>query len=367
MSRNTLAFGANSKRVSTSGNDREVKMKRQLTRTAMGLAFVSMLFLAGCTTPSAPTATTEQPQAAATTEESTTCGGSYEYVTMLSSIDYFTDAKNGLAAAERDFGVETNFSGPTDNDMNGLIQAIDQAIARQPDGLILLGWSTALFPSIEKAQSQGIPVALVNTDFPESGRAVFIGANNTAWGFTMGTVIKEAVGSDSKILVVRDPGLSNVTERFEGLKAAIASEPGLEIVADVNDQSDTAKATQAVTTALLANPDVNTVVALTGVAGPAAVTAIREAGLTGKVQVFAVNRDQAILQGVQDGDIYAAFAEHPQVEAYQAIALLQQQACGSLDISNNDDEAGITSLPNGVDSGVTSITQENAAQFLREQ
>ena len=45
------------------------------------------------------------------------CGGTYEYVTMLSSIDYFTDAKNGLKAAEKDFGVKTKFSGPTENDI----------------------------------------------------------------------------------------------------------------------------------------------------------------------------------------------------------------------------------------------------------
>ena len=63
------------------------------------------------------------------------CGGTYEYVTMLSSIDYFTDAKNGLKAAEKDFGVKTKFSGPTENDINGLLQSIDQAIARKPAGL----------------------------------------------------------------------------------------------------------------------------------------------------------------------------------------------------------------------------------------
>ena len=61
------------------------------------------------------------------------CGGTYEYVTMLSSIDYFTDAKNGLKAAEKDFGVKTKFSGPTENDINGLLQSIDQAIARTPE------------------------------------------------------------------------------------------------------------------------------------------------------------------------------------------------------------------------------------------
>ena len=294
------------------------------------------------------------------------CGGTYEYVTMLSSIDYFTDAKNGLKAAEKDFGVKTKFSGPTENDINGLLQSIDQAIARKPAGLILLGWGTALIPSIKKAQKAGIPVALVNTDFPESGRTSFVGANNTAWGYTMGLTIKNAVGATSNIMVVRDPGLSNVAERFAGLKSAISTVPGLKIVADVNDGSDTAKATQAVTAALLANPQVNTVVALTGVGGPAAVTAIREAGLTGKVKVFAVNRDAAILKGVQDGSITAAFAEHPQVEAYQSISLLQQKKCGSLQISNNDKTAKISSLPNGVDAGVTAITKANASQFIRK-
>jgi ribose transport system substrate-binding protein len=178
--------------------------------------------------------------------------------------------------------------------------------------------------------------------------------------------IKNAVGATSNIMVVRDPGLSNVAERFAGLKSAISTVPGLKIIADVNDGSDTAKATQAVTAALLANPEVNTVVALTGVGGPAAVTAIREAGLTGKVKVFAVNRDAAILKGVQDGSITAAFAEHPQVEAYQSISLLQQKKCGSLQISNNDKTAKISSLPNGVDAGVTAITKANASQFIRK-
>lgn len=294
------------------------------------------------------------------------CVGTYEYLTQLASIDFFTDAKNGLEAAERDFGVETRFSGPTTVDLPALLQAIDQAIARKPDGIMILGWDAALIPSINKATEEGIMVAVNTADLPESDRLFFVGANNTAWGVEMGKALKEAIGDTGEILVVRDPSLGNVAERLDGLKAAIADTPGITIVADVNDRSDTEQAAQAVSSALLANPNVTAVVALDGVAGPAVATAVREAGLNDKVKVIAVNRDAAVLKAIEEGSITVAFAEHPQVEAYTAIQLMQNAKCGSLQISNDDESAGVAALPFSVDTGVSKITKDNVEFFARD-
>jgi len=336
---------------------------------------VAAIALSGCTSASPDTASsnsaaTQSSNSAATQSTGTgspgdACVGNYEYVTQLASIDFFTDAKNGLAAAERDFGVTTRFSGPTTVDLPALLQAFDQAIARKPDGIMVLGWDAALIPSINKATKEGIMVAVNTADLPESDRLFFVGANNTAWGVEMGKALKEEIGDTGEILVVRDPALGNVKERLDGLKAAIVDTPGIKIVADVNDRSDTEQAAQAVTSALLANPSVTAVVALDGVAGPAVATAVREAGLSGKVKVIAVNRDAAVLKAIEDGDITVAFAEHPQVESYSAIQIMQNAKCGSLQISNDDDAAGVAAIPFSVDTGVTKITKDNASYFAR--
>lgn len=288
----------------------------------------------------------------------------YVYGTVLSSIDFFLDTKAGLAAAEQDLGVETKFVGSAEYDINALIQALEQSIAEAPAGILILGWEESLVPTINMAVEAGIPVVTTTADLP-SDRLLFVGADNYQWGVAMGKALIEMTGGEGTYAVLRDPSLGNVAQRFAGLTDYVAANSSLELVAEENDQSDIPTATQAASAVLLQHPDITAFVALTGVAGPGVATALRDTGMAGQVQVLAVNRDPVVLQAIKDGEITAAFAENPSLEAYYAIKVLDSVHCGSISITPNDEAAGIVPVPTYIDTGVNIITIDNVEFFER--
>jgi ribose transport system substrate-binding protein len=284
---------------------------------------------------------------------------------VLASIDFFQDTKNGLAAAEKDLGVKTKFVGPTDYNMDALLQAIDQAIAEKPAGIILLGWEESMVPEINKAVEAGIPVVTTTGDQPTSKRLFFIGADNYQWGVAMGKKLIEMTGGKGTYAVLRDPNLANITQRFNGLTDYIKANSELQMVAEENDRSDIGTATQAASALLQKYPDLTAFVALSGVAGPGTAAALRDAGKAGKIKVLAVNRDPVVLKAIEDGEITASFAENPSLETYYAIRILDSIRCGSVFITPNDKAAGIVPVPHYVDTGINVITKDNVSEFKR--
>src|ERR1700760_2409904 len=64
----------------------------------------------------------------------------YIEVSALGSLDYFYDHKMGLQEAGKAMGVKTEYVGPAEYDMSAMVTAFEQAIARNPAGLIVVGF-----------------------------------------------------------------------------------------------------------------------------------------------------------------------------------------------------------------------------------
>jgi ribose transport system substrate-binding protein len=222
-------------------------------KSRISLILLVALALSACATPTAvpavpptavpptavpptamPAPATAAPVAAAPSSQCDRSKDLYVYGTVLASIDFFQDTKNGLLAAEKDLGVKTKFVGPTDYNMDALLQAIDQAIAEKPAGIILLGWEESMVPEINKAVDAGIPVVTTTGDQPTSKRLFFIGADNYQWGVAMGKKLIEMTGGTGTYAVLRDPNLANITQRFNGLTDYIKANSELQMVAEEN-------------------------------------------------------------------------------------------------------------------------------------
>src|ERR1700693_5151324 len=68
----------------------------------------------------------------------------YIEVSALGSLDYFYDHKMGLEEHGKAMGVKTEYVGPAEYDMSAMITAFEQAIARNPAGLIVVGFEPSL-------------------------------------------------------------------------------------------------------------------------------------------------------------------------------------------------------------------------------
>lgn len=152
---------------------------KKLLKKGIFLAVLTVFVLAavlqttGCRKPSQPAAASEEvsakePTKAVSDEE-------YIYVSCMGNLEFFNAHKFGWKWAGERLGVKTTYVGPSEYDLDAMVAAFDQAIARQPKGIVVFAVEPALTPQINKAVEAGIPVVTILGDLPDSKRLTFVG------------------------------------------------------------------------------------------------------------------------------------------------------------------------------------------------
>ena len=168
--------------------------------------------------------------AAPVASEESTMDQLYIEVSALGNLDYFYDHKMGMEMVGKELGVRTEYVGPAEYDMNAMVAAFEQAIAKKPNGLVVVGFEPSLDAIVDKAIAQGIPVVTVDADLPASKRLAFVGTGNYGAGAVGGHKMADLIGKKGKVAIMTTPGQSNLEERIAGYKSALAEYPGIEIV-----------------------------------------------------------------------------------------------------------------------------------------
>ena len=169
----------------------------------------------------------------------------YIEVSALGSLDYFYDHKMGLQEAGKAMGVKTEYVGPAEYDMSAMVTAFEQAIARKPAGIIVVGFESSLNAIVDKAVDAGIPIVTVDADLPGSKRIAFVGTGNFQAGYEGGKKLSELIGGKGKVALMTKPGQSNLEERIAGYKKAFAENSGVSLAQVADTQSDPSVAAQA--------------------------------------------------------------------------------------------------------------------------
>ena len=157
-------------------------------------------------------------------------------------------------------------------------------------------------------------------------------------------------------------GQPSALENLRGAKDALANYAGIEVV-EVDDTADANVAATNIGAALQANPDVVGIIGQQAYTAVGACTAVREAGLTGKIVVIGRDRDTATLELIENGELAASYAQNSYVEGFIALQWLHDYVNGDLKVIGDYIGGGINPLPKTVDSGSIVITKDNAAQF----
>ena len=291
----------------------------------------------------------------------------YYCIGALLSLPYFQDHKIGFEAACEELGVTGKFVGPMDYDMTAEAQMIEEAIAQNPKGILVMAFEDTLTPAINKAKAAGIPVITIDMDTIDSERDFFIGGNTYDYGRIHARTIAEALGGEGKILLQWNQGQNSQDQRAQGFQEEIANYPGIEIVQFMTSETDTAKDADAFKAALQANPDIDGISTLVSTGAVAAATAVREMGMTGDVVIIGDSKDDATLNLVESGEVYATVAIKTRIEPYLAMKILYLMNYTNFSISRDDEAAGMDILPNTVDIGTFVITKDTAQYFYMEQ
>ena len=229
-------------------------------------------------------------------------------------------------------------------------------------------FADAYEPYVKQAKEKGIAVCYQTVDgVPGSERLCFLGTDYVEYGKIMMQQAAEATGGKGDVIVVNalSAGSSSVEAVMQGIRAEVENWPDMKIVAEVDDQSDAAVAATKTGAALLANPDVSVVIGGQSTSAIGAVTAIKEAGLSDKVEVISIDRDSATLEYIQSGDIYSTVAGKQYTEVYYGVHFCYDYKHGAKNAFSADDgEAGLVIAPSFVDTGALIINASNVDKFV---
>ncbi len=165
-------------------------------------------------------------------------------------------------------------------DANVQIQQIQSMIDADVDAILLIaGSSTAPARVIADACAKGIAVinfdSLVDTDQVTAK----INTDSNEWGDTAAKWLIAELGGKGKIIVLNGPaGISVSDDRRKGANAALAANPGVEILAETNTAYNVAPAQEAVTSLLFAHPEIDGVLSLGGALSAGAILAMDKQG-----------------------------------------------------------------------------------------
>jgi ribose transport system substrate-binding protein len=289
----------------------------------------------------------------------------YIEVSAAGGTEYWSDHKVGLKLAGDRLGVKTEYLGPANYDLEAMATALEGAIAKKPNGLLVVGFEPLLVPVINKAVDAGIPVVCVDADLPQSKRIAFVGTGNYQAGFESGKLMAACLGGKGKVAVTSMPGAFNLQERVRGFRAAVAPHPGIEIVQVADTQGDTIAITQTCVALLQKYPDLAGIAAVEAIGGLGAATAVREAGKVGRIKIVAMDRSNEVLQNIKNGAIEATLVQQTILMPLYGLQILYNLNNTPLPIAKDNSKAGVSGAPVLVDTGVVVVDKRNCDYFMR--
>lgn len=299
-------------------------------------------------------------------------GRTYVYASQLQGHPYLLDSLLGMDYAQDKFGVTVERLGPQGWDPVAGAEAVEQAIARKPDGIITTLWEPGAVPGIRRAMEQGIPVVVIEAVTEDDGGALtFIGLDNYAAGVDTARELIARGGDSGKLALSGNWGASNTDAKVQGVTDYLAANSSWEIVGRVDDKATTSTAIDAAKTMFNTYPDITAVIGLDSSSGSGICLAAEELDKDiSDLTVIVHDREDAVLECIADGVIDASIINKTALQAYLAVQMLEaynDQNIGLADVpvSADNKAAGVNPFPEAVYMGTEVIDGDNVDQFMR--
>jgi ribose transport system substrate-binding protein len=288
----------------------------------------------------------------------------YIYVSAMGNLEFFNAHKYGWEWAGDALGVTATYVGPAEYDMNAMVAAFDQAIAKQPKGIAVFGVEPILEPSIDKAVEAGIPVVTILGDLPGTKRLAFVGSFQRDLGYIGGKNLAEALGGEGKVAILSIPGVSMFDEREAGFREAFTEYPGIEVVQVGATGADTVTAINTAKDIMQRFPDLAAFVGTDSTGGIGAATAVEELGRVGEVKIVSMDRNSDVLEKIRDGVVTGTVAQNDAAMAFWALQTLYNFNYNQAPLTTDNEAAGVNAGPSQVFTAANYIDASNLEYFL---
>ncbi|HEY5707716.1 MAG TPA: sugar ABC transporter substrate-binding protein [Terrimicrobiaceae bacterium] len=236
---------------------------------------------------------------------------------------WWNTVKNGLADAAKDFNVQVDYRNPPSGDLADMARLIEQAAARNYDGVIVsIADFDLLKRPVELVRAKGIPIVTINSGTPEQskklGAIMHVGQPEYGAGKAAGEKAK-AAGIRSYLCANHYATNPVSFDRSRGFGEAIGADYRKSTL-DTGDDPSTVE--NKVSSYLRANPGTEAVLALGPNSAIPALKAIQKMGLAGKIYFATFDMTPEVIKGIKDGTVAFAIDQQPYLQGYVPVAVL---------------------------------------------
>jgi fructose transport system substrate-binding protein len=317
-------------------------------------------------------------------------GVAVSLITKNSTNPFFVTMQNGAKKAAEAEGVKlTLAAGKEDGDEAGQVQAIEDAIARGDDGILITPNGPGVNPAIKKARDAGLYVIALDTP-PDPADTVDItfATDNFRAGELVGRWTASQLGGKPATIAMLDlfndkvvsvdynrdqgfltgMGIDTADRKKNGDEAKTGSYSGGTYTIVCNEPTNGAEdgGRTAMENCLTRNPDINVVYTINEPAAVGAHKALQAAGRTQGVLVVSIDGGCDGVRQVKDGVIGATSQQYPLKMAEMGVQAIKKIANDGEKpkVSEGLDffDTGVTLVTDRAATGVESITSTDAAQ-----
>lgn len=256
-------------------------------------------------------------------------------------------------AEVKKFGLTGVSQGPTGLQVNDqfVLDRISQALAQRYSAMMVVPITPSEYqPIIQRARSQGMMVATLNTGASTTAQNFEIGTDYPTLGAQVAQHIGKRGGQQYLGLVTNGPGGIGATI-FQALESHLPS--NVHVVATAYDGADPNKTEDAVAQMLISHPKINVIYSWEGTAVAGISAAIKQQNRVGKTVGVVNDLTPQVIAGIHNGTIYGTNWQHFCLMAKTAV----------------DDFVALgegKKIPAQTDSGTTFVTKANLNQILAE-
>lgn len=246
------------------------------------------------------------------------------------------------------------YTSPTTS-AESMSQNFNSALLTDPDGLYLNPFQAAQFSTqVADLMADGVPV-VTSTPLDPTTEYTDIPLATEGSGYVDEFLEILSDGPGALAVLGGIPGIPVVDASWQPLTEAVAdARPDITVLPTEYTDFDVTKSTQIVSALLLAHPDLKMIVAISGPEGAGAAAAVQQAGLAGKVQIWALDAVPAEVEALEAGVITVLAAKPAQLMGQRSVEVLLEQ------IAANPDRKPIEHIGSAFEPlPLTLITKEN--------
>ena len=263
---------------------------------------------------------------------------------------FWSIVRNGIEAGSRQMNVRVTYRAPDVYDVGTMTRLIDDAVAAEPDGLVVSIPSDDLEAPIRRAVEAGVPVVSINSGSDLSrriGTLAHVGQPEEVAGFQAGRRLV-AAGAKNALCVNQEIGNVGLDRRCAGFARALRETDGVSRVLAVDTKD--VDATRRRLAAASGREGIDAVLTLNNTGAEIAAEVVPR-----RVVLGTFDFSPGVLQGIRSGRIKFAVDQQPYLQGYLQIVFLAERARYGL----------FPAQGRVVPTGPNFITRENAAQAER--